>query len=79
MDGEHNILIGGCHAPLTTAAGPAEVKAAARARRLPMKVVCHRAGVSPSTFTRWQNGTSEISLRKLRALVSVINRPEVQP
>ena len=64
--------------PLT----PTAIEAAARARGITIAEVCRRAGVSPSTFTRWKGGKTEPTLgvyRRLQAAAKARWKPSASP
>lgn len=48
---------------------PADIERLAAAAGRTMAAVCRDAGVAPSTFTRWKNGTTEPTLDVYRRLV----------
>jgi len=56
---------------------PAEIEAAAARAGLRMAEVCRRAGIAPSTFSRWKSGQTMPSIDVYERLVAAacVERP----
>jgi predicted transcriptional regulator len=55
---------------------PQEIESRAAQAGRTMTEVCRKAGVAPSTFTRWKAGQTEPTLGIYRRLVDAVSTPQ---
>ncbi|UPO80331.1 XRE family transcriptional regulator [Parasaccharibacter sp. TMW 2.1888] len=53
-----------------------EIERRARSCGISRSELCERAGISPSTYTRWKNGTSTPLVKTYERLIAAIDKPD---